>query len=131
MMDLNWEPVYPSLRQGLQPRQQGYFSLETYCYCCGGKPRGRDWTSMPGFKPSLVVVNAKMTQLDLNHQPMEPHGLEGVEVKTTLISLEGSYVESLVLLDKNDRCLECEPGWTANYLLGYSMELPMLCGDEP
>ncbi|KAK8715214.1 hypothetical protein V6N13_042552 [Hibiscus sabdariffa] len=56
MMDLNWEPVYPSLRQGLQPRQQGYFSLETYCYCCGGKPRGRDWTSMPGFKPSLVVL---------------------------------------------------------------------------
>ncbi|KAK9016746.1 hypothetical protein V6N11_079240 [Hibiscus sabdariffa] len=39
----------------------------------------------------------KMASLDLNFQQMELHG---VEVTTKLISLEGSYVESLVLLDK-------------------------------
>ncbi|KAL4379937.1 hypothetical protein GQ457_02G032310 [Hibiscus cannabinus] len=39
----------------------------------------------------------KMASLDLNCQQMELHG---VEVTTKLISLEGSYVERLVLLDK-------------------------------
>ncbi|KAK9016764.1 hypothetical protein V6N11_079258 [Hibiscus sabdariffa] len=39
----------------------------------------------------------KLASLDLNCQQMELHG---VEVTTNLISLEGSYVESLVLLDK-------------------------------
>ncbi|KAK8628422.1 hypothetical protein V6N13_064129 [Hibiscus sabdariffa] len=53
---LNSDPVYPSLLQGLQPRQQGWFSLERYRYCCGSKPRGRDWTTTPGFKPFWVVL---------------------------------------------------------------------------
>ncbi|KAK9007045.1 hypothetical protein V6N11_019373 [Hibiscus sabdariffa] len=39
----------------------------------------------------------KLASLDLNFQQMELHG---VELTTKLISLEGSYVESLVLLDK-------------------------------
>ncbi|KAL4379754.1 hypothetical protein GQ457_02G031860 [Hibiscus cannabinus] len=42
----------------------------------------------------------KLASLDLNCQQMELHGVEGVEVMTNLISLEGNYVESLVLLDK-------------------------------
>ncbi|KAK9016771.1 hypothetical protein V6N11_079265 [Hibiscus sabdariffa] len=47
----------------------------------------------------------KLPSLDLNCQQMELHG---VEVTTNLISLEGSYVESLVLLDKAID-VQCEP----------------------
>ncbi|KAK9016782.1 hypothetical protein V6N11_079276 [Hibiscus sabdariffa] len=45
----------------------------------------------------LHVANGKMVSLDFNSQQME---LQGVEVATGPISLEVSYVESLVLLDK-------------------------------
>ncbi|KAL4376879.1 hypothetical protein GQ457_02G032530 [Hibiscus cannabinus] len=47
----------------------------------------------------LEVDRGKMASLDFNCLKMEPHVVEGVEVATTLITIEGSYIESLVLLD--------------------------------
>ncbi|KAK9007044.1 hypothetical protein V6N11_019372 [Hibiscus sabdariffa] len=47
----------------------------------------------------LEVDRGKMASLDLNCQKMEPHVVEGVEVATTGITLEGGYIRSLVLLD--------------------------------
>ncbi|KAK8503655.1 hypothetical protein V6N12_024827 [Hibiscus sabdariffa] len=62
----------------------------------------RQWfPNILGFRKNgevLVQLDyGKLASLDLNCQQMELHG---VEVTTNLISLEGSYVESLVLLDK-------------------------------
>ncbi|KAK8503640.1 hypothetical protein V6N11_030733 [Hibiscus sabdariffa] len=62
----------------------------------------RKWfPNILGFRKNgevLVQLDyGRMASLDLNCQQMELHG---VEVTTELISLEGSYVESLVLLDK-------------------------------
>ncbi|GMI79444.1 hypothetical protein like AT3G06240 [Hibiscus trionum] len=48
----------------------------------------------------MEVDNGKMTSFELNLQKIEPHAVEGVEVATTPITHEASYVESLVLLDK-------------------------------
>ncbi|KAK9016772.1 hypothetical protein V6N11_079266 [Hibiscus sabdariffa] len=45
----------------------------------------------------LEVDDGEMASLDLNSQRMESRG---VEVGTGLFSVEGSYVENLVLLDK-------------------------------
>ncbi|KAK9016765.1 hypothetical protein V6N11_079259 [Hibiscus sabdariffa] len=57
-----------------------------------------------GFRKNgevLVQLDyGKLASLDLNCQQMELHGVKGVEVTTNLISLECSYVESLLLLDK-------------------------------
>ncbi|KAK9007042.1 hypothetical protein V6N11_019370 [Hibiscus sabdariffa] len=51
-----------------------------------------------GVGEVLVQLDyGKLASLDLNFQQIELHG---VELTTKLISLEGSYVESLVLLDK-------------------------------
>ncbi|KAK8503645.1 hypothetical protein V6N12_024817 [Hibiscus sabdariffa] len=61
--------------------------------------RGSPFVS--GFRKNgevlLVVDDGELTSLDLNSQQMKPHG---VETRTGLLSVEGNYVESLVLLDK-------------------------------
>ncbi|KAK9016769.1 hypothetical protein V6N11_079263 [Hibiscus sabdariffa] len=62
------------------------------------------WPKVLGFRKNgevlLQVDDREMASLDLNFLQMELHGVEGVEVATGKISLQGSYVESLVLLDK-------------------------------
>ncbi|KAK8503635.1 hypothetical protein V6N11_030738 [Hibiscus sabdariffa] len=59
------------------------------------------WPKVLGFRKNgkvlLQVDDREMASLDLNCLQMELHG---VEVATGKISLQGSYVESLVLLDK-------------------------------
>ncbi|KAK9016728.1 hypothetical protein V6N11_079222 [Hibiscus sabdariffa] len=64
----------------------------------------RWWPKVLGFRKNgealSRVSNGKIASLDLNSQQSEPHGVEGVEVATGKISFQGTYVESLVLLDK-------------------------------
>ncbi|KAK9016741.1 hypothetical protein V6N11_079235 [Hibiscus sabdariffa] len=64
----------------------------------------RKWfPNILGFRKNgellVQLTYGKLASLDLNCQQMKLHGVERVEVTTDIISLEGSYVESLVLLN--------------------------------